>query len=83
MQIGKSNIPFTALTRKQFHEQNHPTINDIKQLRVATASNGNEFWVTGEDIPPHDACFHNGIRVYDTQKRLDQFVRERRDGKLE
>ncbi|MEI8388979.1 MAG: hypothetical protein WCG23_03730 [bacterium] len=78
MQIGKSNIPFTALTRKPFHEQNHPTISDIKALRVATASNGNEFWVTGEDIPPHE-----GIRVYDTQKRLDQFVRERRDGKLE
>ena len=28
MQIGKSNIPFTALTRKPFHEQNHPTISD-------------------------------------------------------
>ena len=41
MQIGKSNIPFTALTRKPFHEQNHPTISDIKALRVATASNGN------------------------------------------
>lgn len=83
MQIGKSNISFSALTKRIAYEENPPGMADSKDFRVAGASNGNEFWVTGEDVPVYDACFYKGIRTSGTQNKIDSFIRERRDGKLE
>ncbi len=83
MQVGKSNISFTALIRKTIHEETPPCPSDKDDHRIAGASNGNEFWVTKEDIPVYDALFYKGIRTFGTQDKIDQFIRERRDGKLE